>query len=122
MPRVGLLLLLTLPAAVVTAAAAADKYSLAGVHLTIVTVEDPPFIQVRDNPLGPIKPWNEWGGWVVEIIKLLSAESGFTYTLQLPTGSNTFAYGAADKDISGEWLLVLSWPDPRFLIRMLRSG
>ena len=87
-----LLRLLTSPY-VASAADSDDRYSLAGVHLTIVTVEDPPFIQVRDNPLGPIKPWNEWGGWVVEIIKLLSAESGFTYTLQLPTGSNTFAYG-----------------------------
>jgi hypothetical protein len=85
----------------VSISAAEEQHSLAGVHLRIVTVEDPPFIRVRDNPLGPIKPWNEWDGWVIEVIKRLSADSGFTYTLQLPTGGNTFAYGAADKDVSG---------------------
>jgi hypothetical protein len=73
--------------------------SLKGVHLTIVTTEDPPFIIVRDGPNEPIKPWEEWGGWIPEIIKETAKVSGFTYTLQLSSNECTYCYGASDKEV-----------------------
>ena len=73
--------------------------SLSGVHFTIVTTEDPPFISVRDRAGAPIKPWQQWTGWIPEIIKETAAASGFTYTLQLSSSENTYAYGASDKEV-----------------------
>jgi len=73
--------------------------SLTGTHFAIVTTEDPPFITVRDGPDMPIKPWQEWSGWIPEMIKETSKMSGFTYTLQLSSNKNTYAYGASDREV-----------------------
>ena len=87
-----------------------EEHSLLGTHITIVTVEDWPFINVRGAEAGGSKdnttilPWlNEetqrlnWDGWIIEIIEHLSQKAGFTYSLQLPTRGTT--YGAADKEL-----------------------
>jgi hypothetical protein len=69
-----------------------------------VTTEDPPFIKVRDSPNAPIKPWTEWEGWIIEVIKAVSNAAGFTYTLQLSTGMNTKSYGQSDGNLlHGGW-------------------
>jgi hypothetical protein len=73
---------------------------LDGVHLTIVTTEDPPFITVRGPAAGSsILPWQSWSGWVPEVIRECSVKSGFTYTLQLSSANATTAYGASDKEV-----------------------
>jgi ABC-type amino acid transport substrate-binding protein len=77
--------------------------SLVGEHFTIVTVEDWPFINVREDCAKDrlkdcdMKHWTEWDGWIIEVIRTLSSCAGFTYTLQLPSSGDT--YGAADNDI-----------------------
>jgi hypothetical protein len=98
-------------------------HSLEGVHLTIVTVEDWPFIDVRSCPekgedgnhLCEVLPWWDketgmiaWRGWIIDLIQHLSEQSGFTFTLQLPSGFNIGSrnftgkqnYGSADHDLT----------------------
>jgi hypothetical protein len=41
----------------------------------------------------------------------LSEEAGFTYTLQLPSGQNTFSYKAATDDASRNWEAEPNWGD-----------
>ena len=46
--------------------------------------------------------WREWEGWIVDIIDALQNCSGFSYTLQLPSGINkTNSYREADHDLWG---------------------
>jgi hypothetical protein len=84
---------------------------LKGIHLTIVTVGDAPFISVFDNPdaklcdatnladgCKKVMSSSEWNGWIINILAELSAASGFTYSLQLPATGDT--YGKADHDMS----------------------
>jgi hypothetical protein len=94
---------------------AANIRDLSGIHLTIVTVEDDPFVSVRETaqardscytenggsgcPKRPVMSSSEWNGWIISIIAEISAASGFTYSLQLPSGEKK-TYGAADKDLA----------------------
>ena len=73
---------------------------LDGVHLTIVTTEDPPFITVRDPAPGShILPAEQWSGWIPEVIRECSKLSGFTFSLQLSSSKATTAYGASDSEV-----------------------
>jgi ABC-type amino acid transport substrate-binding protein len=103
--------------------------SLAGVHFTIVTVEDWPFINVREDCAKEqlkscaIQHWTEWDGWIVEVIQTLSSCSGFTYTLQLPSNGDT--YGAADKDVwhqAGNYSSVRGANDPGLAPTIMFAG
>lgn len=78
---------------------ATKENSLSGVHLTIVTTEDPPFIAVRDPIDGTITEWQKWSGWIPAMIAAVAEEAGFTYSLQLNSGTNTKSYGQSDKDL-----------------------
>jgi hypothetical protein len=79
-------------------------------------VEDPPFIVVK-NDTGGLLPSTEWHGWIISILQELKSSLDFTYDLQLPSGENTGAYGAADKDLqkgvnrSGLLRRWASWPN-----------
>jgi hypothetical protein len=124
-PRAEALVVLAALALLPTEASPAldAHHSLKGVHLTIVTVEDWPFIDVRSCPgkdedgnhLCEVLPWWDaelgriaWRGWVVDLIQHLSEKSGFTFTLQLPSGYNVGSrnytgkpnYGSADHDLT----------------------
>ena len=70
---------------------------LDGEHFDIVTVEAPPFVSVRQKPFNRSSSIREgaesWGGWGIDILKMLAKESGFTYTLHL-NKDNTFSYKA----------------------------
>ena len=97
--------------------------SLEGVHLTIVTTEDPPFIIVRDGPNEPIKPWNEWSGWIPEMTKETAKVSGFTYTLQLSSSKCTYGGDRIQflKSVgSGRWSFVRGGTPLPFVPHMSR--
>ena len=57
---------------------------LLGRHLTVVTVHDPPFVDVPYDDDGlPLDP-AYWTGICMDLLETLSQRTNFTYTLQLP--------------------------------------
>jgi hypothetical protein len=72
--------------------------SFEGQHLSIMTVEDPPFVTIRKDPFNTtseILPQDQWSGWVVDVIKLTAELGDFRFTLKVAEDASTFSYGAA---------------------------
>jgi hypothetical protein len=70
--------------------------SFNGAHFVIMTVEDPPFVAVREstfNRSSPLLPPDQWHGFVIDIIKATAARSDFTYELVLPNTTYSYKQG-----------------------------
>ena len=63
----------------------------------VITVEDPPFVSIRENPFNktsPLLPSDKWSGYIIDLIRETSRMKGFNYTLSVPEAA-PYNYGLA---------------------------
>jgi hypothetical protein len=75
-----------------------DSKSFNGELLTIMTVEDPPFVSIRGDPFNAsseVLPQSEWSGWVIDLIKEVAELGDFRFKLKVAEEGPTFSYAEA---------------------------
>lgn len=75
--------------------------SFAGKHFNVITVEDPPFVSIRENPFNKssaMLPTDQWYGYIVDLLRETSERGNFTFNLSVP--EVTFNYGEAYKHLA----------------------
>jgi hypothetical protein len=66
--------------------AVATKDLARGKSLRITMIHEPGFINMKGED-GLVKPTSQWSGFLVDLLRRVSTEAGFTYTLHSPSGN-----------------------------------
>jgi len=72
--------------------------SMKGAHVRLVTVHEPPYMDVGLND-GRIAPVEEWKGMLIDMLNQISQRGNFTYDLSLPSGRGPSCVG----DTNASW-------------------
>jgi hypothetical protein len=77
-----------------------------GEVLDIVTVEDPPFVSVREEQFNAsskiMEDSSKWSGWIIDVLNATAQQGNFSYNLRLASNCSTFSYGCAvDQVVAG---------------------
>eukprot|EP01047_Picozoa_sp_COSAG01_P047529 COSAG01_NODE_4550_length_4932_cov_2.492862_1_plen_187_part_00 len=77
---------LLIAAAATAAEAVAVKDLVRGKSLRITMIQEPGFINMLGAD-GFVKPTSQWSGFLVDLLRRVSTEAGFSYTLHSPSGN-----------------------------------